>query len=134
MKQEEDKDNTMTVDADTIKNDIGFWRELWQQARLVYALLRDPNVPIYLKIIPFTAVLYLLVPFDLLPDVVPALGQLDDLTAILVMSKVFIELAPQRLVAKHMAKIRAQDGRADEDPVIIDHDVAEKIKFNKNSE
>lgn len=88
----------------------GFWRELWQQARLVYYLLRDPEVPFYLKLLPFTAVVYLLFPFDLLTDFAPIIGQLDDITALLVGTKIFIEMAPPHVVARHMEVIRAQDG------------------------
>lgn len=90
----------------------GFWREMWQQARLVYYLLRDPEVPFYLKLLPFTAVIYLLFPFDLLTDFAPIIGQLDDITALLVGAKIFIELAPQHVVARHMEAIRIQDGYA----------------------
>jgi uncharacterized membrane protein YkvA (DUF1232 family) len=88
----------------------GFWRELWQQARLVYYLLRDPEVPFYLKLLPFTAVVYLLFPFDLLTDLAPVVGQLDDITVLLVGSKIFIEMSPPHVVARHMDAIRAQDG------------------------
>lgn len=105
---------------------------MWQQARLVYYLLRDPKVPFYLKLVPFAAVLYLLWPVDLLPDVLLGLGQLDDLTALLVGSKVFIEMAPPHLVAHYMNQIRVSDGFAGVDEVnekiIIDPqpDVVEK--------
>lgn len=88
----------------------GFWREMWQQLRLVLLLLRDPDVPFYLKLLPFAAVLYVLFPFDLITDFAPVIGQLDDLTALLVSSKVFIELAPPRVVARHMRAIRHRDG------------------------
>jgi len=94
----------------TRKNEPGFWREIWQQIRLVYYLIRDPEVPFYLKLIPFTAVIYLLWPIDLITDLVPFLGQLDDLTALLVTSKVFVELAPQHIVARHIDAIRHKDG------------------------
>lgn len=94
------------------RKDPGFFREVWQQARLVYYLLRDPEVPFYLKLLPFTAVIYLLWPIDLLPDLAPVLGQLDDVTALLVTSKVFIELAPPHLVARYMDRIRVSDGFA----------------------
>ena len=97
------------------RNDPGFFREAWQQVRLVYYLLRDPEVPFYLKLLPFTAVLYLLWPVDILTDFVPVLGQLDDLTALLVSSKVFIEMAPQHVVVRHMDQIRTADGY---DPII----------------
>lgn len=88
----------------------GFWRELWQQARLIYYLIRDPEVPIYLKVLPFLGFVYLLVPFDLFADVLPFLGQLDDVTALLLTGKVFIELSPQQAVMKHMQTIRELDG------------------------
>jgi len=88
----------------------GFWRDIWQQARLVFHLVRDPDVPFYLKLLPFAAFAYLLLPFDFIADLVPVIGQLDDVTALLVFSKVFIELAPPEVVARHMAAIRQQDG------------------------
>ena len=105
------------------RKDPGFFREVWQQARLVYYLLRDPEVPFYLKLVPFAAVLYLLWPVDFLPDLVPVLGQLDDLTALLVSSKVFIEMAPPHVVARYMEQIRESDGFS----AIKDADVDEKI-------
>ncbi len=92
------------------KNEPGFWREIWQQARLVAYLLRDPDVPFYLKIIPFTAVAYLVMPLDLIPDPALFIGQLDDLTVLFVAAKVFVETAPQHVVARHMEAIRERDG------------------------
>lgn len=94
------------------RKDPGFWRELWQQLRLVLHLIRDPEVPFYLKILPFAALVYVIFPFDLITDLVPIIGQLDDVTALLVSSKVFIELAPPAVVARHMRAIRAHDGYA----------------------
>lgn len=93
-----------------IKKDPGFWRELWQQIRLVFRLMADPEVPLYLKILPFVTVVYLLIPVDLLPDVAPVLGQIDDVAFLLAGSKIFLELAPAHIVARHMREIREQDG------------------------
>jgi uncharacterized membrane protein YkvA (DUF1232 family) len=76
------------------RNEPGFWKELWHQAQLVYYLFRDPEVPFYLKLLPVGALAYVLFPLDILPDVMPLLGQLDDLTALLVGAKVFISMAP----------------------------------------
>ena len=97
--------------SDTLR-EPGFLRELWQQVRLVYYLLRDPEVPIYLKFLPFAAFIYLLSPIDFVPDALVGLGQLDDLTVLLVGAKAFIDLAPPAVVAKHLEKIRRQDGFA----------------------
>jgi uncharacterized membrane protein YkvA (DUF1232 family) len=111
---EQQKDKRMNLESALTPKmkEPGFWREMWQQARLVYYLLRDPEVPFYLKLLPFTAVVYFLFPFDLVTDFAPVIGQLDDITALLVGSKIFIEMAPQHIVAKHMEAIRLQDGYA----------------------
>ena len=116
----DNKERKSVMNLETIaakRHDPGFFREVWQQTRLVYALLRDPDVPFYLKLLPFTAVLYLLFPFDLLPDLVPVVGQLDDLTVLLVGAKLFIEMAPPHVVARHMDQIRVADGFSPDDAI-----------------
>lgn len=115
----------------------GFWREVWQQTRLVFRLIRDPEVPVYLKVVPFVGLLYVIMPIDLISDFVPVMGQLDDITALIVGAKVFIELAPPHVVDRHMQEIRIQDGYetviegefADEldDTIIIDPDSGDAI-------
>lgn len=88
--------------------DVGFLGELWQQIRLVFYLVKDREVPIYLKILPFLGIVYALFPIDLVTDFVPVLGQLDDLTLLLIGAKVFIEMAPPQVVARHMEQMRNQ--------------------------
>jgi uncharacterized membrane protein YkvA (DUF1232 family) len=90
-------------------NDPGFFGELWQQAKLVVQLMTDRNVPIYLKLLPVAAVGYLIFPFDFLPDVIPGLGQLDDITILLIGAKVFIELAPDDIVSKYLGRLTNPD-------------------------
>lgn len=125
----DEKEKKPLMSLETIagkRKDPGFFREVWQQIRLVYYLLRDPEVPFYLKLVPFVAVVYLFWPVDFLPDILPFLGQLDDFTALLVGSKVFIELAPPHVVARYMDEIRAADGfgpdPAVDEKIIIDPD------------
>jgi len=89
------------------ENKTGFIQELWQQARLIYRLFLDPEVPIYIKLLPVAAVAYLLFPFDFLPDVIPGLGQLDDITILVVGAKMFIELAPQHIVDRYIQEMRS---------------------------
>lgn len=93
------------------KDQPGFFREIWQQVRLVYKLLLDPEVPIYLKALPFVAVVYLLMPFDFLPDVIPGLGQLDDLTILIIGAKMFIDMAPQEVVQRHLRNLQSISNR-----------------------
>jgi uncharacterized membrane protein YkvA (DUF1232 family) len=112
MMSAEQEEKAMEVESALAvkRKEPGFWRELWQQIRLVLYLIRDPEVPFYLKFLPFAAIVYVVFPFDLITDLVPVIGQLDDMTALLVSSKVFIELAPPAVVARHLRVIRQQDG------------------------
>ena len=107
----------MTSDLSKQVKDIGFWREIVHQVRLVFHLLRDPEVPFYLKLVPFIGFVYLLSPIDFVPDLFLGLGQLDDLTVLVVGSKIFMELAPPHIVARHRQAIRTSDGFTDSDGI-----------------
>ncbi len=131
-KNKETSDMKADSTISTKKTDPGFLREVWHQVRMVFKLLRDPEVPFYLKVLPFAAVLYLLWPIDLIADVVPGLGQMDDLTVLLVGAKVFIELAPPNVVIRHLNALREKDGYAPleednlDDSVVIDGEVIQE--------
>ncbi|MGQ9555802.1 MAG: YkvA family protein [Anaerolineae bacterium] len=78
------------------------------QLRLWWRLLRDPRVPETLKLlVPALAFVYLLWPMDILSDLVPLFGQLDDVAILLLAFRLFQSLAPAGLVAKHLADLRA---------------------------
>lgn len=100
----------------------GFFGELWQQARLAFALMLDRQVPIYLKVLPLAAVAYLLFPLDFLPDLVPGLGQLDDLTVLILGAKIFIDMAPPDVVQRYMRQFTGGDRASG--PTILDADKA----------
>jgi uncharacterized membrane protein YkvA (DUF1232 family) len=76
-------------------------RTLLVRLRLSVRLLRDPEVPLALKALPIAAAIYLASPLDFLPDVVPLLGQLDDVTVLLIGLEAFLKLAPTHLVDFH---------------------------------
>lgn len=88
----------------------GFWREMLSQARLLWYLMKDSEVPVYLKLIPILPIIYLLLPIDLVPDILLGFGQLDDLTALVVGAKMFLSLAPPHLVEQYRAQIRQELG------------------------
>ena len=116
VKNEEQMETTETALDPRVK-DPGFWREIWEQIRLVWLLLRDNEVPIYLKLLPLAAIIYIIFPADLIPDIFVPFGQLDDLTAILVGAKMFIEMSPQDVVNRHIRAMRMQYGNANLDDV-----------------
>ncbi len=84
---------------------VGLVRTLWSEVRLVYRLLREPRVPALTKALPVLALLYLVSPVDLVPDLIPVLGQLDDLTVLLTLTQIFRRVVPPRLVAYHQSAV-----------------------------
>ncbi|MCB8951171.1 MAG: DUF1232 domain-containing protein [Ardenticatenales bacterium] len=104
----------------------GFWKELWNQIRLIGYLVKDPQVPIYLKLLPVAAIAYVLVPLDLLPDFMVGLGQVDDLTALFVASKVFVDLSPQHIVAHYRERLR-QEFQGEKGVKMAEDDVSKTI-------
>lgn len=55
------------------------------------ALLGDPEVPLSARILLILLVAYLALPFDVIPDFIPVLGQLDD--ALVVAATIFLLFA-----------------------------------------
>jgi uncharacterized membrane protein YkvA (DUF1232 family) len=82
-------------------------------ARMVWGLVRDPRTPIGLKGMLAAALAYVILPVDLIPDMIPILGQADDLTVLLLVLDLFIQNAPPDVRAEHAA--RARNGTADLD-------------------
>lgn len=70
-----------------------------RQVRLCWQLLRHPAVPAWIKTVPILAVLYVLLPIDLLPDPLLGLGQLDDLAIIVLGMELLVNLSPPAIVA-----------------------------------
>ncbi len=87
-------------------------------ARMVWGLVRDPRTPIGLKGMLAAALAYVVFPVDLIPDVIPIIGQADDLTVLLLVLDLFIQNAPPEVRAEHSA--RARNGTAD-----LDRDLAQ---------
>ncbi|MGQ9903898.1 MAG: YkvA family protein [Anaerolineae bacterium] len=86
---------------------MNIFMSLVNRLRLTWRLMRDSRVPIFLKVIPFAPVAYLLWPIDLLSDIFPFLGQLDDLGMFIVGMETFIALAPRQVVQEHQAELEA---------------------------
>ena len=78
----------------------GVWAIL-KQARLAFRLLRDERVPTATKLIIPATLLYLISPLDLIPDLIPVVGQVDDVMLLLLGVVAFIKLCPEWLVAEH---------------------------------
>lgn len=65
-------------------------QKLKREVRVYRLVLRDKRTPLLPKILLGLAIGYLALPFDLIPDFLPVIGQLDDL--IIVPGLVFLAL------------------------------------------
>ena len=57
-------------------------KQLKQELAVYRLVIKHPQTPWLAKCLLWLAVGYLLLPFDLIPDFIPVLGQLDDLVII----------------------------------------------------
>lgn len=55
--------------------------------RKMYAFFRDPKAPLKPKLLIGAALLYFVIPTDLIPDFIPMLGLTDDLAALMMIWK-----------------------------------------------
>jgi uncharacterized membrane protein YkvA (DUF1232 family) len=75
----------------------------------------DRRVPLWTKFIIPAGIVYLILPFDVLPDMVPVLGRIDDLLAIVLSVGLFLALAPGKVVSEHIRGTRAGDDNDSDD-------------------
>ena len=83
-------------------------RDVVRQGRLAWRLFWDERVPFWTKTIPPVVLAYILSPVDIVTDLAPGVGQLDDVAILLIGIKLFIELAPQDVVREHLQALGAQ--------------------------
>jgi uncharacterized membrane protein YkvA (DUF1232 family) len=76
-------------------------RTLVAQARLAYRLIREPGVPLLVKVLPVLALVYVISPVDFIPDVFPIVGQLDDLGIVALALELFVRFCPPAPTAFH---------------------------------
>lgn len=85
---------------------IRFVFHLPSLARLILRLLTDPRVPAYLKLLPYGALAYVVLPIDLLPEMkLLFVGMVDDVLIVYILLRKFLQLCPKEVVNEHLAQI-----------------------------
>jgi uncharacterized membrane protein YkvA (DUF1232 family) len=87
----------MKVISREVKREIAVWR----------LVMRDPRTPLLPKLLLGLAVGYLLLPFDLIPDFIPLLGQLDDVLIVPGLVLLARRLIPNEVVEECREQVRA---------------------------
>jgi uncharacterized membrane protein YkvA (DUF1232 family) len=84
-------------------------RTLFAHPSKLFQIFRDKRTPLVAKILPFLALAYVLFPLDILPDFIPIIGQIDDLTVVLYILSTALNKVPDevfRSVGLEMPKVR----------------------------
>ncbi len=77
--------------------------------RLVIRLMMDRRVPLRVKLILPAALVYLVWPADIIPDIVPILGRIDDVLVVILSLALFLGTAPREIVMEHARGPRSGD-------------------------
>lgn len=85
------------------------WHAMW-----------NPSTPTYLKVITALTALYLLSPADLLPDVIPVLGLVDDVLVVSFMVSWIVSRLPQPAWQASSSNSQNHNKHQNDDGPIID--------------
>lgn len=81
------------------------------ETHAIWLAVRDPRTPFFAKLVGLLVAAYALSPVDLIPDVIPVLGLLDDAVLIPAGVWLFARLVPPALLAEHRAAAEAAAAR-----------------------
>lgn len=80
------------------KAELELWRRVW----------RHPRTPRTAKWLLGLALAYTLTPFDIIPDFIPVLGQLDDLVIVPLLVALALWLVPGDVVAECRSNVESE--------------------------
>ena len=78
------------------------WRT---KLRLVWSLLREGRVPLWLRAVIPALIVYLVLPIDLIPDFIPVVGHLDDLLIVILAIGTLIRFTPRLVLDDLLARL-----------------------------
>lgn len=83
-------------------------KELKRDTIALYLAYRDPRTPWYAKLWIAAVTFYAFSPIDLIPDVIPVLGYLDDLILVPAGVAIALKMVPADVMAEYRLQAQAQ--------------------------
>lgn len=81
--------------------------------RMILRLMLDRRVPVWSKLIIPLGIIYMISPFDIIPDFLIGLGWLDDIFAIVATITLFLLSIPSDILREHLSGGRAPSSEQD---------------------
>ena len=88
-------------------------KKLKQDIPTVFLSLKDQDMPLLAKVLAMITIVYALSPIDLIPDIIPVLGYLDDIIILPFLLAMTIKLIPKNVWERNnnVAKDLWKDGK-----------------------
>ncbi|MGJ3239606.1 MAG: YkvA family protein [Anaerolineae bacterium] len=84
------------------------FREFRFSLNLTYRLFLDHRVPLWTKAVPVLIVLYIFLPFDIIPDFLIVFGQIDEFIVLTLGIQLFERIIPSDVVAEHRYRLKQE--------------------------
>lgn len=73
------------------------FRALFKHPAKLTHVLRDARTPILARFAVFAAVIYVFLPFDIAPDLIPFAGQIDDAAILFFLASLALRMIPEEV-------------------------------------
>ncbi len=81
-------------------------------------LMLDRKIPIKYKLLPALGLAYVILPFDIVPDMLPILGFLDDIIILVGTIIIFMIFGPLRKLSDAMKNSKTKENRQKETDIV----------------
>ena len=90
------------------------WWKFKKEIMMVFAMLKNPTAPAIAKLVALLAAVYIVSPVDLVPDVIPILGWIDDGVIAILLFKLAFKLLPKDLYESLKAQYEKKGGNVND--------------------
>lgn len=94
------------IDSNLDKMRKGKVAKIWDKIQFLWEKVKSPEVPLRLKATIVGALLYLILPADIIPDALPGIGLIDDVSVILLVFKEVSQFIIPKAIEKTKTKIQ----------------------------
>jgi uncharacterized membrane protein YkvA (DUF1232 family) len=89
------------------------WWKFKKELMMVWTMLRNPAAPALSKLVVLLAAVYIISPVDLIPDVIPVLGWIDDGVISMLLFKLAFKLLPKEMYESLKAQFEKKGRKVD---------------------